>query len=138
MGGRFDCKVSAKDTGGELCIYDTIRHTKGGPALHLHHHQDEWFYVMRGEFVVKVGEETFHLRPGDSAFGPRKIPHAFAKISEGEAQMLIQFQPAGNIEDFFRQMSKLGNDIPKNQEVALKELWQQHGMEVKGPLISIL
>src|SRR5215472_14637779 len=50
MGGRFDLKVSSKDTGGDLCIYDTIRSEKGGPALHRHHFQDEWFYVIRGEF----------------------------------------------------------------------------------------
>lgn len=137
MGGRFDCKVSARDTGGELCIYDTIRHEKGGPPLHLHHSQDEWFYVIKGEFIVRVGEATFNLKSGDSAFGPRKIPHAFANISEGEAQMLVLFQPAGNIEDFFLQMSKIGKEIQKNQEVVLKELFEQHGMEIKGPPLAI-
>jgi mannose-6-phosphate isomerase-like protein (cupin superfamily) len=133
MGGRFDCKVSGKDTGGDLCIYDTVRESKGGPALHLHHYQDEWFYVMRGEFIVKVGEDTLSLRPGDSAFAPRKIPHAFAKISEAEGQLLIVFQPAGRMEDFFKQMAKFGSAIPKNQEVVMKELWQKYGMEVLGP-----
>src|SRR5690349_13054414 len=55
MGGQFDCKVSSKDTNGALCIYDTYRQEKGGPALHFHHEQDEWFYVMKGEFIIKVG-----------------------------------------------------------------------------------
>src|SRR4051812_18179740 len=62
MGGQFDCKVSAKDTDGALCIYDTIRQAKGGPALHLHHNQDELFYVIKGEFIVKVGEDIFTLK----------------------------------------------------------------------------
>jgi mannose-6-phosphate isomerase-like protein (cupin superfamily) len=133
MGGQFDCKVSAKDTNGALCIYDTYRQEKGGPALHLHHSQDEWFYVMKGEFIVKVGDDMLNLKAGDSAFAPRKIPHAFAKINEGEAQMMVLFQPAGSMEDFFRQMSKLGNNIPKNQEKTLKKLWATHGMEIVGP-----
>ena len=47
MGGQFDCKVSAKDTDGDLLLYDTIRQEKGGPALHVHHFQDEWFYVIK-------------------------------------------------------------------------------------------
>src|ERR1700726_1305974 len=51
IGGRFDCKVSSKDTNGDLCIYDTVRQEKGGPALHLHHNQDEWFYIIKGEFT---------------------------------------------------------------------------------------
>jgi mannose-6-phosphate isomerase-like protein (cupin superfamily) len=133
MGGQFDCKVSSKDTNGDLCIYDTLRQEKGGPAFHLHHEQDEWFYIIKGEFIVKVGEETFNLKAGDSAFAPRKIPHAFAKISDGEGQMMVLFQPAGTMEDFFAQMSKLGTGIPKNQEQTLKELWRTHGMEIVGP-----
>jgi quercetin dioxygenase-like cupin family protein len=133
MGGRFDLKVSGRDTGGDLCIYDTIRESKGGPALHRHHFQDEWFYVIRGEFIVQVGDDTISLHPGDSAFAPRKIPHAFAKIGDGEGQLLVLFQPAGTMEDFFLQMAKLGKEIPKNQESALKELWATHGMEILGP-----
>lgn len=133
MGGQFSCKVSSKDTDGDLLIYDTVRQEKGGPAFHVHHSQDEWFYVMKGEFIVKVGEDTFTLSPGDSAFAPRTIPHAFAKINEGEGQMLVLFQPAGLMEDFFLQMSKLGKDIPKDQEKTLKELWRAHGMEIVGP-----
>lgn len=131
MGGQFDCKVSSKDTNGALCIYDTVRQEKGGPAFHLHHQQDEWFYVVTGEFIVKVGEDVFNLKAGDSAFAPRKVPHAFAKINEGEAQMLVLFQPAGTMEDFFKQMRKLGSNIPQGD--ALKELWKTHGMEVVGP-----
>jgi len=136
MGGRFDCKVSGGDTGGQLCIYDTIRMSKGGPALHLHHFQDEWFYVIRGEFIVRVGDETVSLHPGDSAFAPRKTPHAFARVGEAEGQMLIAFQPAGSMEDFFRQMARFGSAIPRNQEAVMKELWEQHGMEVLGPPLS--
>jgi mannose-6-phosphate isomerase-like protein (cupin superfamily) len=133
MGGQFACKVSGKDTGGQLLIYDTKRQEKGGPAFHLHHDQDEWFYVMKGEFTVKVGDETFHLKEGDSAFAPRKVPHAFAMTNEGEGHMMVLFQPAGSMEDFFKEMSKLGTGIPKDQETKLKELWASHGMQIVGP-----
>ena len=137
MGGQFDLKVSSQDTNGELCIYDTRRSSKGGPALHLHHAQDEWFYVIRGEFVAKVGDQVLKLGPGDSTFAPRKIPHTFAMVGEGEGQMLVLFQPAGLMEEFFREMSRLGREIPKNMEVELKKLFQKHGMEVLGPPLKI-
>jgi mannose-6-phosphate isomerase-like protein (cupin superfamily) len=137
MGGSFDLKVSSRDTGGDLCIYDTIRESKGGPALHYHHFQDEWFYVIRGEFIVRVGDDTFKLQPGDSAFAPRRLPHAFAMTSEGEGQMLVLFQPAGSMEDFFLQMSKLGKEIPKNMETKLKRLFEEHGMEIVGPPLKV-
>lgn len=136
MGGSFSCKVSSKDTAGDLLIYDTIRHEKGGPAYHVHHRQDEWFYVIKGAFLVKVADETFTLSPGDSAFAPRTVPHTFAKTGEGEGQMLVIFQPAGLMEDFFKQMSKLGPSVPKNQEQTLQKLWRTHGMEIVGPPLT--
>jgi mannose-6-phosphate isomerase-like protein (cupin superfamily) len=136
MGGSFDCKVSGGDTGGDLCIYDTVRRAKGGPALHRHFHQDEWFYVMRGEFIVEVGGTRLGLKPGDSAFAPRRIPHAFAMVGEGDGQLLIVFQPAGSIEDFFKQMARFGAEIPKNQEVLMKQLFEEHGMEILGPALK--
>jgi quercetin dioxygenase-like cupin family protein len=133
MGGQFDLKVSGRDTNGALCIYDTTRSSKGGPVLHRHQAQDEWFYVIRGEFIVRVGDDTFNLHPGDSAFAPRKVPHTFAMISEGQGQMLVLFQPAGSMEDFFLQLSKIGKEIPDNQQTALNRLFEEHGMEVIGP-----
>ena len=89
LGGRIYLKVSGKDTDGDLCIYDSVRMEKGGPRLHLHYEQDEWFYVTKGEFIIKVGDETFHAKEGDSVFAPRKIPHQFAKVSEGEARLMF-------------------------------------------------
>ncbi len=133
MGGLFDCKVSSKDTDGDLLIYDTIRHSKGGPPVHLHYSQDEWFYVIKGDFLVQVGQEKFTLSAGDSAFAPRTIPHTFAKISEDEGQMLILFQPAGTMEDYFSQVAKISKEIPKNQEEILKDLYTSHGMKIVGP-----
>jgi len=137
MGGSFDLKVSSRDTNGDLCIYDTIRRSKGGPVFHYHRAQDEWFYVIRGEFIVRVGDGTFRLQPGDSAFAPRKIPHTFAMTSEGEGQMLVLFQPAGSMEHFFLKLSRLGKEIRNNMNVELKRLFEEHGMKIVGPPLEI-
>jgi quercetin dioxygenase-like cupin family protein len=133
MGAQLDLKISGRDTHGALCVYDASRLPKGGPALHRHQAQDEWFYVIRGEFIVRVGDNTFNLHPGDSAFAPRNVPHAYAMISEGEGQMLLLYQPAGSMEDFFLQLSKLGKETPEDRQTALKRLFEEHGMEVVGP-----
>jgi len=135
MGGRFDLKVSGRDTGGNLCIYDTVRNSRGGPPLHRHYFQDEWFYIVRGEFLVQVGEEQFRLGPGDSAFAPRRIPHAFAMTSTGEGQMLVLFQPAGSMEAFFHEMRRLGTEVSAGRQIP-KSVWEDHGMELLGPPLS--
>ena len=71
-------KVSGKDTGGSFFAFEHAKMSKGGPPRHFHYEQDEWFYAMEGEFVFEVGEDKFLLRPGDSLFAPRMIPHVWA------------------------------------------------------------
>ncbi len=137
LGATFDCKVSAKDTDGQLCIFDTIRTAKGGPPLHLHYDQDEWFYVIKGSFKVQVGEEIMFLKEGDAAFAPRQVPHTFAKINEGEAQLMVLFQPAGQMEAFFIERAALDSETdPVKKQTALNSLWDRHGMKVMGAPIS--
>jgi mannose-6-phosphate isomerase-like protein (cupin superfamily) len=130
--GRFDLKVSASDTGGGMCIFDTIRTERGGPPLHFHESLDEWFYVTEGQFVIQVGENTYRLGPGDAILGPRGVPHAFTNVTE-TGRLLIVFQPAGTMEQFFRSGSILGEMTPEQFRVLSKE----HGMEVVGPPLSI-
>jgi mannose-6-phosphate isomerase-like protein (cupin superfamily) len=127
-GNHFFLKVSGKDTDGQLCIYDSTRAKKGGPRLHLHHSQDEWFFVLEGEFTFHVGDETFFLKEGDSLFGPREVPHAFALTSEGEGKLMLTYQPAGSMEDFFKEARSMVN--PTEEES--KALFKRHGMELLG------
>ena len=55
----IDFKVSTLDTDGDLSVAEITSLQKGGPARHLHHEQDEWFYIVEGEHVIEVGEERY-------------------------------------------------------------------------------
>ena len=81
-------KVSAQDSSG-LFILENIFHAKGGPARHLHYDQDEWFYVIEGEFVFEIGQQRFTLKPGDSLLGPRQVPHVWAYVGDPRGRILI-------------------------------------------------
>lgn len=102
----------------------------------MHHAQDEWWYVLEGEFIIRVGEETWTCKAGDSAFGPRGIPHTFAKIGEGSARLLIVFQPAGRMEEWFHQVSD--GTIGKLSEAEQTAQRKAHGFERSGPAIDYL
>ena len=54
-------KVTPADSAGVLVLENTFR-APGGPARHLHHDQDEWFYVVEGEFAMEIGASGFTLR----------------------------------------------------------------------------
>jgi mannose-6-phosphate isomerase-like protein (cupin superfamily) len=128
------CKVSAKDTNGAMCIFEESRAGKGGPPLHLHHDQEEWFYVMEGEYAFQVGDEKFRLKSGECVLAPRKVPHAFAHLGDGMGKMMIVLQPAGDMEAFFREFAKLAGPVPPEQAQAL---FRAHGMEITGPRLPV-
>src|SRR5260370_34402535 len=105
---------------------------RGGPARHLHYHQDEWFYCVRGEFVIEVDHERIALRPGDSLLARRKVPHVWAYVGQATGRMLIAFMPAGQMEAFFREVTKANAMPPQDPE-----LWRAYGMELLGPPLSV-
>src|SRR5437868_5498188 len=50
-------KLSGVDTGGQLVVFESTAAPGNGPGLHKHASQDEWWYVLEGEFVFQVGEQ---------------------------------------------------------------------------------
>lgn len=124
-------KVTPQDEQGILILENTFR-AKGGPARHLHYEQDEWFYVVEGEFIIEVGPSRVQLKPGDSLLAPRKVPHVWAYVGEGQGRILITFMPAGKMEAFFREVTKANAMPPQNPA-----LWREHGMELLGPPLSL-
>jgi quercetin dioxygenase-like cupin family protein len=124
-------KVTPQEGSGLLILENTF-HAKGGPARHLHYEQDEWFYAVEGEFIIEVGEKRFSLHPGDSLLAPRKVPHVWAFVGEGRGRILITFDPAGQMEAFFREVTK-ANAMPPQDPA----LWRAHGMELMGPPLPV-
>jgi quercetin dioxygenase-like cupin family protein len=89
---------------------------KGGPPVHFHLHQEEWFYVMEGEVLFQVGESRRQLRAGESLLGPRGIAHGFVGVGAKPAHMLIAFSPAG----------KHGGILPRGCSGQRAKRWMRH------------
>ncbi len=127
-------KISGSDTDGALAIFEQSSLSQGkGTPLHIHHSQDEIFYVLEGQYFFKVGEEQFELTKGDSIFLPRKVPHAWTQISKS-GKMTVTLQPAGKLENFFLQIAALDHE-PSPKEVA--KIFADNDMEVVGAPIII-
>ena len=127
---RIAFKTSAQETGGNLFMIEHTNLLAGGPPLHLHHEQEEWFYVMDGEVLFQVGDRRLRLKPGDSVLAPRKVPHAFSGAGTGPARMLNAFTPAGKMEQFFRDIAHGKVDL---MDAAL---FRRYDMELIGPPIK--
>ncbi|MDO7845418.1 cupin domain-containing protein [Hymenobacter sp. M29] len=128
-----DIKISGKDTGGALAVFEYTGMAKGGPSLHLHLAQDEVFYVVSGDYLFVVGEEQRQLKAGDTIFLPRQVPHTWTQLSD-TGKLVYFLQPAGQMEDFFRARS--GSKAPLS--VAEREkLFTDHGMKLLGPPLPV-
>jgi mannose-6-phosphate isomerase-like protein (cupin superfamily) len=132
LDATFHVKVSGKDTEGRCVIFDTIRHQKLGPALHIHTDCDEWFFVKEGEFKFQAGDQILRLKAGDSLLVPRQMPHAFVKTTDGDARLIIMHQPAVGMEEFFRLVSQQADQSVE----ARKRVAERYGMRFVGPALK--
>jgi len=127
-------KVSTNDTAGALFVFEHANMGRGGPPRHFHYEQDEWFYVIKGEFAFEVGDEPFTLHPGDSLFAPRMVPHVWAYVGDGPGTLLLGVQPAGSLEAFFLQSSELTKPPTPGEA---EQQFAAHGMKVVGPPLKV-
>ena len=89
-----------------------------GVPLHLHHHQEEWFHVLAGEFLFEIGGEQHRLTTGMSILGPRQVSHRFKNIGEAVGKLLILVQPAGLLEEVSPQLW----DCPRRTDKMFRRL----------------
>lgn len=96
-------KATAADTGGAF----TLVEIEVGPGyetpLHIHHREDEAFWMLDGDATFTVGDATIEAPVGAYLFGPRGVPHKWAAGARG-ARMLYLFTPGG-FEDLIEKMS---------------------------------
>jgi mannose-6-phosphate isomerase-like protein (cupin superfamily) len=120
-------KVLPTETNWGLFVLEHANMTRGGPPLHCHIHQEEWFYVIEGKVLFQLGDARKELGPGESVLGPRMVPHTFSYAGDKPGRMLIAFTPAGKMEEFLR---LTGVPHPPVQDAAFFRL---HDMELVGP-----
>jgi quercetin dioxygenase-like cupin family protein len=103
FGGLAEIKATAEDTGGRLTIIEVTEPPGMEAPLHVHHREDEGFWILEGEVTLYVGDETIEASAGDFAWGPRDIPHRYT-VGPNGCRMLFICTPAG-FEDLVRDMS---------------------------------
>ncbi len=66
-----------------------------GPFVwHQHEHEDELFYVVRGEFRMEFRDRTVELRAGDLLVVPRGTEHR--PVADREVEVML-FEPATTV-----------------------------------------
>jgi quercetin dioxygenase-like cupin family protein len=97
-------KATAADTGGQMTIVEMTEPPGAEAPRHVHHREDESFWILEGDVTLRVGDATIEASAGDYAFGPRDIPHSY-KVGESGCRMLFICTPGG-FEGLVRAMSE--------------------------------
>ncbi len=100
---------------------------------HMHHLEDEAFYVLEGEMAFVCDGKWMKGGPGTYIFGPREIPHGFKVVGSSPARMLLLCAPAG-FERFVLELSVPFNDFTPPDMAKLMVVATKYKIDILGPL----
>ena len=129
-------KATAAQTGGAFGLIEQILPAGFASPYHLHHKEDETFYILEGESIFISGDRQIKASAGSYLFLPRNIPHGF-KV-ETPTRLLILTTPAG-FEQFVIEAGEPATDptSPPNNPPDMEKLMRlaaKYQIEILGPL----
>ena len=120
--------LTGGDAGVSLGIVEMLEMPPGDmPPLHVHHREDEGFYVLEGEVTIFEPGRQCTLGPGEFALTPRGVPHVY-RVGDAPARALVTSSPGG-FERFVAAVAALEELSPE----ILGGVAAQHGIEILGP-----
>jgi quercetin dioxygenase-like cupin family protein len=131
--------ATGQDTQGQFALLEQSTRKGNNPPPHIHHKEDETFYVLEGEMTFSVGDQTIKATPGTMVFLPRNVMHCFM-IDSDQVRILVQLTPAG-LEGFFKELSVPAPsmtlpppaEIPYSEIQKMMALATQYGFEIVLP-----
>ena len=133
-GGVYRIVTKAEESRGRIFAFEATEPPGGGPPLHTHANEDEYFLVLEGEITFYIDGRVIVGQAGDAAFVPRGAAHCFKNRSARQARLLVLFTP-GAIEGFFDFGLPVNGGVP-SEEIMLHRLVDfggRYGLEVLGP-----
>lgn len=58
------------------------------------HQGEEFYYVLKGTVLIKVGDREYVVREGDTIHFPSTVPHCWENLLDEEAVLLSIVTPA--------------------------------------------
>ena len=137
LGGRFTAKATAAVTEERFALVEAVAFQATEPPLHVHHREDEAWYILDGKMTFYVGDEVLEATAGCFAFAPRGIPHTFT-VDVEPTRVLVFASPAG-FEHFALELGQQAHDDTPPADLAMPSpevlgpVAERYGIEVVGP-----
>ena len=126
---RVIWKAISADTAGRYAMMELTTEPGTGSPLHVHHNEDESFFVLAGTLTIFLDAEVIEAQSGSFVLIPRDVVHAFTNRGTETVRSLVTMSPGG-LEEFFEISS--GPDAPQDA-AGFRALCQRFGLEFFGP-----
>ena len=77
LGARFTVKLDDVLSDGRFAIVEALAFRSTEPPLHIHHREDEAWYILNGQMTFYVDEEALVAPSGTFVLAPMGRPHTF-------------------------------------------------------------
>lgn len=111
---RMTVLIPGEQTNNAYTVLEMLIVPGGGPPPHIHHREDELFYVLDGDITILAGEQTVRARPGTCVHVPAGAVHTFKNEGSRPGRLIIMYAPAG-FENYF---ATVGTPATHDDEMA--------------------
>lgn len=135
LGAPTIVRATGENTRGAFGLVEQFNVPPGyATPYHVHHLEDESFYVLEGEVAIVFDGQWTTAGAGSFAFGPREIPHGYKVVGSAQARLLVLATPAG-FERFAMEMSEPMTAAPGPPDMArLAATAAKYQIDILGPL----
>ncbi len=92
--------------------------------LHLHHHDDEAWYVLEGRLHVRAGPELLEVRAGSAVVVPRGTAHTYCNPDPSTARYLLVM--TSNIYALIQEIHSTEDRAP----ATMRRIFEKHDSEL--------
>ena len=124
-------RATGDQTQGAYSLFEQILPPGAGMPLHVHHNEDETFFVLEGTITIWVGDQRITGTQGTWVFAPRDIKHAFRAEGTETARLLISLNPSGFENFIYALGEKNAPTAPPDMEKVLP-VARKYGVEIFG------
>ena len=131
--------ASSESTGGAFSLVHHTAPPGHATPYHLHHIEDEAFFVLDGEFTFICDGKKTVLGPGGYIFLPRNIPHGIRCTGSAPSTMLVLAMPGTGFVGMMVEMAEPAKQrvlpVPSKPDMdRLTALCAKYKIDVLGPL----
>ncbi len=92
--------------------------------LHVHHSDDEAWYVLEGSLGIRLGDRDVVVPAGGAAIAPRGTPHTYWNPADGPARYLLVMTPT------IYALIKAIHAMPERTSSALRAVFEKHDSQL--------